>query len=49
MDGSLYYEAPLHRDRIDPEEEEVVMPRASLKTGKAKQRINKASAETSKI
>jgi hypothetical protein len=43
---SVYYVAPEHRDRIDPK---VVMPSVSWKTGKAKQRINKAPAEPSKI
>ncbi|HEV2094359.1 MAG TPA: hypothetical protein VGR18_14460 [Rubrobacter sp.] len=46
MEGSLYYAAPVHRDRIDPE---VVMPSVSWKTGKAKQRTNKAPAEPTKI
>jgi len=46
MNLSLYYAALEHRDRIDPE---VVMPSVSWKTGKGKQRINKAPAEPSKI
>ena len=46
MDLSLYYAALEHRDRIDSE---VVMPSVSWKTGKAKQRINEALAEPSKI
>jgi hypothetical protein len=46
VDLSLYYAAPVHRDRIDPE---VVMPSVSWKTGKAKRRINKAAAEPGKI
>ena len=46
MDLSLYYAAPVHRDRIDPE---VVMLSVIWKTGKAKQRINKAPAEPTKI
>jgi hypothetical protein len=46
MNLSLYYAALEHRDGIDPE---VVMPSVSWKTGKAKQRINKAPAEPSKI
>ncbi len=43
---SLYYAALGHRDRIDPE---VVMPSVSWKTGKAKRRINRVSAEPSKV
>jgi hypothetical protein len=46
VDGSLYYAAPGHRDRIDPE---VMMPSVSWKTGKVKRRINEAPAGPSKI
>jgi hypothetical protein len=42
----LYLAALEHRDRMGPE---VVMPSVSWKTGKAKQRINKAPAGSSKI
>ena len=46
MNLSLYFAALEHWNRIDPE---VVMPSVSWKTSKAKQRINKAPAEPSKI
>jgi hypothetical protein len=46
VDLSLYYAALEHRDSVDPE---VVMPSVSWKADKAKQRINKAPAEPSKI
>jgi hypothetical protein len=42
----LYYAALEHRDKID---REVVMPSVGWKTGEAKQRINQAPAEPSKI
>jgi hypothetical protein len=42
---ALYFAALEHWNRIDPE----VVPSVSWKTGKAKQRINKAPAEPSKI
>ncbi len=42
----MYHAAPKHWNGIDPE---VVMPSVSWKTGKAKQRINKAPAEPSKF
>ena len=46
MNLSLYYAALEHWNTIDPE---VVMPSVSWKADKAKQRINKAPAEPSKI
>jgi len=42
----LYYAALEHRDRIG---QEVVMPSVGWKTDEVKKRINKASAEASKI
>lgn len=45
MNLALYFAALEHWNRIDPE----VVPSVSWKTGKAKQRINKAPAEPSKI
>ncbi len=42
----MYFAALEHRYGVDPE---VVMPSVSWKAGKAKQRINKAPAEPSKI
>jgi hypothetical protein len=45
VDGSLYYAALEHRDRMDPE---VVMPSVSRKTGKAKRRLDEAPAKAGK-
>lgn len=46
MNLALYFAALEHWNTIDPE---VVMPSVSWKADKAKQRINKAPAEPSKI
>ena len=42
----MHYAALEYRDRVDPE---MVMPSVNWKTGEAKQRIDEAPAEPSKI